>query len=196
MAVKERKNLPEKEGKRIRHASKAHVTGKRVTNKQVAKLEKNKLKEYGWSIQTGSGEIISIEAKSYNTHFFQIRNLNVYHSLSWDGFKFSEVEPMIDFLDFNQKESAAFLEVDPGTISRWRKSPKLIGRLRSKNLLNIDEIIAKGVRIFGGEESLKEWLNTTNYALGDIAPIELLKDPYGVELVEEAIESLSWGSFA
>lgn len=108
---------------------------------------------------------------------------------------YSEVEPMLDFLGYNQKEAATFLEVDPGTISRWKKNKNEIGRLRTKNLMDVDEIIAKGIRIFGNEDRFKEWLDTTNNALGNVKPLALLKDPYGVTQVEEAIDALSWGAY-
>lgn len=63
------------------------------------------------------------------------------------------------------------------------------------NAMNdIDHIITKGIRIFGSEEKFKEWLHTTNQALGDKKPIELLKDPYGIEVVDNAIEAMSWGN--
>lgn len=59
----------------------------------------------------------------------------------------------------------------------------------------VDEIIAKGVRIFGNEVLLKEWLDSTNDALGGSKPVDLLMDPYGVIQVEEAIDALSWGNY-
>lgn len=110
---------------------------------------------------------------------------------------FEEVKPMFRYLGYSQQEVAQVLEVNPSTLSRWDKNEKStpIGKLRSKTLFDIDHIIAKGVRIFGSEDNFKNWLNTTNYALGDVKPIELLKDPYGVELVDNAIEAMSWGNF-
>ncbi len=159
----------------------------KTPNKNASKIQKTQ-----WIIEEG-GETHNVAMESSSTYFFS--KTHAAKAFSGEDFTYKDVEPMIDFFDFNQRESAEFLEVDPATITRWKKNPKTIGRLRSKNLLEIDEIISKGIRIFGNEEALKDWLNTTNYALGDVAPIELLKDPYGVALVEEAIEGLSWGSF-
>jgi putative toxin-antitoxin system antitoxin component (TIGR02293 family) len=110
---------------------------------------------------------------------------------------FEEVKPMFRYLGYSQQEVAEVLEVNPSTLSRWDKNEKSIpiGKLRSKTLFDIDHIIAKGVRIFGSEDNFKHWLNTPNYALGDVKPIELLKDPYGVEVVDNAMEAMSWGNF-
>lgn len=53
----------------------------------------------------------------------------------------------------------------------------------------------EGVRIFGGEKEFRNWLDSANYALGDAKPVEMLKDPYGVEQVDSALESISWGNY-
>lgn len=60
---------------------------------------------------------------------------------------------------------------------------------------DIDETIGKGVSFFGTEEKLKNWLNTSNYALGNKKPKELLKNPYHIETVSNAVEGMSWGNF-
>lgn len=112
-----------------------------------------------------------------------------------DALNYQQILPIIDFFEYKQKDVAQFLDVDSSTISRWKTKGTDIGALRTKAILDVDEIIAKGVRVFGSEDSFKEWLNTTNHALGDQKPIELLKNPYGVEMVEEAIDALSWGVY-
>jgi uncharacterized protein (DUF2384 family) len=50
------------------------------------------------------------------------------------------------------------------------------------------------VKVFGSEKQLKEWLSTVNQALGNQKPIELIKSPYGIELVDNAMEALLWGN--
>ncbi|WP_373516749.1 antitoxin Xre/MbcA/ParS toxin-binding domain-containing protein [Pricia sp.] len=108
---------------------------------------------------------------------------------------YNDILPLIDFLGFRQKDLADFLHVDASTITRWKKNETEIGVLRTKIILDIDEIIAKGIRIFDGEADFKDWLAASNYALGDKRPIELLKDPYGTESVDEALEAISWGAY-
>ncbi|MBW8244225.1 MbcA/ParS/Xre antitoxin family protein [Muricauda oceani] len=112
-------------------------------------------------------------------------------------YNYSDIKPLLSFLGYNQEDSSKLLEANPSTLSRWKNSDKPvdIGKIRSKVILDIDEVIAKGVRLFGGEESFQDWLNTNNYALGDVKPVDLLKDVYSIELVEEAIDAMSWGSY-
>lgn len=110
---------------------------------------------------------------------------------------FQEAKPVFNYLGYSQKEVAEVLEIDTSTISRWNKLQKdeLLGKFQSKAIRHIDEIIAKGIKIFDSEENFKVWLNTPNYGLGEIKPIELLKDPYEIELVDNALEAMSWGNF-
>ena len=106
----------------------------------------------------------------------------------------SELNELINYLGYTKQEVAEMFEVDPSTLSRWQQD-KPIGKLRSKAMYDIDHIIAKGVRLFGSKTILKEWLSTTNYALGDQKPLDLLKDAYGITMVDNAIEAMSWGNF-
>ena len=112
-------------------------------------------------------------------------------------YKYNQIKPLLNFLGYNQGDSSQLLETNASTLSRWKNSDKPvdIGKLRSKVVLDIDEIIAKGVRVFGNEQLFQDWLNTSNYSLGDVKPVDLLKDIYSIELVEDAIDALSWGSY-
>lgn len=109
---------------------------------------------------------------------------------------FYEAKPIFNFLGYSQKEVAEALDLNASTLSRLNKHDKneLLGKLQSKFVSDIDEVIAKGVKFFGSEDNFKNWLNTPNYSLGDIKPVELLKNPYEIEIVENAIEAMSWGN--
>lgn len=112
-------------------------------------------------------------------------------------YQYNQISPLLNFLGYSQSDSSELLETNASTLSRWKNSDKPvdIGKLRSKIILDIDEIISKGVRVFGSEQLFQEWLNTSNHSLGDIKPVDLLKDVYSIELVDDAIDALSWGSY-
>lgn len=110
---------------------------------------------------------------------------------------YHDTQPILKFLEFKQKDVAELLDTNASTISRWKNknTAETLNKLQSKAVLDIDKVLAKGVRIFGSEDQIKEWLKTKNYALGGIEPIHLLKDTYGIEKVEGALDAMSWGSF-
>lgn len=147
-------------------------------------------------IVSATGHVIaSVRVGEGKTHFLSDPAVAAPKQEAYDyELYYKQVEPILQFLDYSQQETAVVFEVNASTLSRWKKEDKSIGRLRSKTMYDIDSVIAKGIRIFGSEDRLKEWLNTTNYALGDKKPVDMLKDPYGVALVNNALEAISWGN--
>ena len=108
---------------------------------------------------------------------------------------FSETKILFDFLDYSQHDVAEVMEVDPSTLFRWKKEDKTLTRILTKIIKDMDKVIAKGVRIFGTEALFSDWLHTSNHALAHKKPADLMRDPYGLELVDQALEAMSWGSF-
>jgi putative toxin-antitoxin system antitoxin component (TIGR02293 family) len=107
---------------------------------------------------------------------------------------FHETSPFFDYLNFTTHDISEVMEVDPSTLFRWKKEDRKLSKSLTKNLLEIDQIIAKGIRIFGSEELLSQWLHTPNASLGDKKPSTLLKNPYQISLVDQALEAISWGN--
>ncbi|PSL04385.1 antitoxin Xre/MbcA/ParS toxin-binding domain-containing protein [Cecembia rubra] len=111
-----------------------------------------------------------------------------------EQFHLSETKELFDYLQFSQAEVAEVLEIDPSTLVRWKKEDKQLSRLLTKTIKDMDKIVAKGIRVFGTEALLQDWLYTTNESLGNQRPIDLMRNPYGVERIEEALEAMSWGN--
>ena len=151
---------------------------------------------HNWKIKGGDTIIEEINTEEKGSYFFDSKEIPSNVAQEPEVLSYSQVEPMLHFFEYNQKEAASFLEVDPATISRWKKTKNEIGKLRTKNMFEIDEIVATGIRIFGSEKNFKTWLFTINHSLGDAKPVELLKNPYGVKQVAEAINALSWGNYS
>lgn len=112
-----------------------------------------------------------------------------------DVISFSETKVLFDFLGYSQHEVAEVMEVDPSTLFRWKKEDKQLTRLLTKTIMDMDKIVAKGVRIFGTEALFSAWLHTSNHALGNKKPAEVMRNPYGLQLVDQALEAMSWGTF-
>lgn len=104
-----------------------------------------------------------------------------------------ETKDLFGFMGYNQADVAELMEVDPSTLVRWKKEDRLLTRLLTKTVMDMDKIIAKGIRIFGSEKLLSDWLQARNHALGDQRPADLMRNPYGLELVDEALDAMSWG---
>lgn len=109
------------------------------------------------------------------------------------GLRVSSIRPLVKWLDLNNSELAEIISVSARTVSRWTSSSR-IGVLPSKTMVKIDELVTRGKEIFGDDESLKQWLDQPNIALNSEAPMELLNKPFGIEMVEDVLESLAYGN--
>lgn len=138
--------------------------------------------------------ILDIQELQY---FFKTRTdmVSEPHPYLDDTMSFSETKVLFDFLDYSQHDVAEVMEVDPSPLFRWKKEDKTLTRLLTKTIKDMDKVIAKGVRIFGTEALFSAWLHTQNHALDHKKPADLMRDPYGLELVDQALEAMSWGSF-
>lgn len=146
-----------------------------------------------WRIIDSSGSVKTVIVDNRNTYFLKLIKANNTDEIQTE-LLYGQIKPIMKYLGYSIQEMADILEVNSSTLSRWKKDDKPIGKMRSKTIYDIDRILSKGIGIFGSEPAFKKWLNTSNYALGDKKPLELLKDPYGIELVENAIEAMSWGN--
>ena len=109
------------------------------------------------------------------------------------GIPSHEIQPLIAYFDFKVPEIAKAASVSASTVSRWERDSS-IGTPGSAQFFRIDEIIRKGVALFGGEPELKQWLTTPNIALGNTTPVNLVLSNPGIDLVDEAIDALGYGN--
>ncbi|MFC3416621.1 antitoxin Xre/MbcA/ParS toxin-binding domain-containing protein [Algoriphagus hitonicola] len=149
-----------------------------------------------WTIAFSDGkkEEISFQSKPY--YFFQesISSFEEPAAVYQFAINFHQTKSIFDYLGFTQQDISEMMEVDPSTLFRWRKEDRKLSKATTKSLFDMDQIIALGVRIFGSEELFSEWLRSKNSSLGDRRPVDLLKNPYGIEQVESVLEGLSWGA--
>lgn len=55
------------------------------------------------------------------------------------------------------------------------------------------EVTNIGMDVFGSMEKYKLWLNTPNFSLGGLKPIELLQDSNGKEMVVSELTRINHG---
>ncbi len=149
-----------------------------------------------WKISFGGQASDTLVTFQQPYHFFNDSPIvaNEPEVLYGEVLDFKDTSVLFDFLEFTQADISELLEVDPSTLFRWKKDEKKLSKVLTKNILDMDKVIAKGIRIFGSEAALAEWLQASNSSLGNQKPATLLKNPYGTELVDQAMEAMSWGA--
>lgn len=95
---------------------------------------------------------------------------------------------------FTESEWAGLLNISTKSLQRYKGSANYRFKpLQSEKIIAMAEVTAAGLDLFGNADKLKEWLNTPNYALGNLKPMDLLTDSYGKELVMEELTRLNYG---
>jgi putative toxin-antitoxin system antitoxin component (TIGR02293 family) len=142
-------------------------------------------KQKSYPVQTGFGYFIPSLKKA--------ENLGQVNELVEAGLPSREIQAIIEYLDLNIPEIARAAAVSPSTVSRWKRESS-IGVPGSNQFFRIDEVIRKGVELFGGLEEFKYWMHKPNMALGNAVPAKLITSLIGVEMVDEALDALHYGN--
>lgn len=109
-----------------------------------------------------------------------------------NGIPSSEIEFLVDYLELNVPEIAKAADVSTSTVSRWKTNSR-IGKSGAAQFFKIDEVVKKGVDVFGNLTDFKRWLNSPNMALGNVTPISLITSPIGVDRVDASLDALIYG---
>lgn len=101
-----------------------------------------------------------------------------------------------DYTPFSDSDWASFLDISTKSLQRYKSAPKYHFKpIHSEKIIEMAEVTKVGLDTFGSNEKLKLWLQTPNYSLGNLKPIELLRDSYGKELVLAELTRISHGIF-
>ncbi len=75
----------------------------------------------------------------------------------------------------------------------YKQSDKKFKPTQSEKIIEMAEVTNIGLDVFGDMDKFKLWLNTANYALGNLKPMELLYDSYGKDLVIGELTRINYG---
>jgi putative toxin-antitoxin system antitoxin component (TIGR02293 family) len=97
---------------------------------------------------------------------------------------------------FNEEDWASFLGISTKSLQRNKVKEDFIFKpLQSEKIFELAEVTSLGNAVFDTEAQFYLWLNTPSFALGNLQPIELLKDSYGKEMVVNELNKIDQGIF-
>jgi putative toxin-antitoxin system antitoxin component (TIGR02293 family) len=97
---------------------------------------------------------------------------------------------------FNEEDWASFLGISTKSLQRNKAKEDFIFKpLQSEKIFELAEVTSLGNAVFDTEAQFYLWLNTPSFALGNLQPIELLKDSYGKEMVVNELNKIDQGIF-
>lgn len=110
------------------------------------------------------------------------------------GIPYSLFDLIQDYAPFSENDWADFLDISTKSLHRYKTAADhSFKAIHSEKIIEMAEVTQVGLDVFGNMDKLKLWLNTPNYALGSLKPIELLKDSYGKELVISELTRINHG---
>lgn len=96
---------------------------------------------------------------------------------------------------FSDNDWAQFLGLSTKSMQRYRNDNRTFKSIQSEKIIELAEVTHVGIDIFRDMDKFKLWLNTPNFALGKLKPIELLQDSYGKEMVISELVRIDHGIF-
>ncbi|QMU28062.1 type II RES/Xre toxin-antitoxin system antitoxin [Adhaeribacter radiodurans] len=112
------------------------------------------------------------------------------------GVHFNLFQEFAADVPFSQAEWSQFLHLSEKTLQRYKKEESTFDPLQSERILEIIHLFKKGITVFGDKENFNTWLTTSNVALGNIKPKDLLDSSFGIHLLQDELIRIEFGVFA
>lgn len=100
------------------------------------------------------------------------------------------------YVPFSENEWAGFLDISTKSLQRYKTAGNFNFKpIHSEKIIEMAEVTRAGLEVFGDVDKLKRWLDTPNFALGNLKPVELVRDSYGKDMVVSELIRISHGIF-
>jgi putative toxin-antitoxin system antitoxin component (TIGR02293 family) len=96
------------------------------------------------------------------------------------------------YLSFSMNQIAELLPITERTLQRYTRSQHF-NRAVSEQILQIAEVVAKGIEVFEDKNNFLTWMQQPNVALGNRPPVSLLSSRFGTEMVLDELGRIEHG---
>jgi putative toxin-antitoxin system antitoxin component (TIGR02293 family) len=134
--------------------------------------------------------------KHFTYRDFLSNRMLLVHSIR-EGLPYKLFDLIREVTPFTEDDWADFLDLSSKSLQRYKsKSQFKFKPIHSEKIIELAEVTQLGLEVFGDMEKFKLWLQTPNFSLGSLKPIELMKDSYGKDLVIGELTRIDHGIFA
>jgi|GEM_PF-3664489 len=103
---------------------------------------------------------------------------------------------LLDHLPLTEARWASILDVSIKSLRRYTEGDHTFKSIHSEKLIEMTEVTLQGIETFGSSDKFHLWLHTPSRVFRNIAPVELLADSYGKDLVLAELVRIDHGIFA
>lgn len=151
-------------------------------NKEILKFLKSSIH---------SDSLISIKGDLTYSDFLSDKMLII--SAIRVGIPYSLFDLIKVYTPFSERDWANILDISTKTLHRYKQASTSFKSSSSEKIIELSEVTKVGMEVFEDMDQFKLWLDTPNFSLGSLKPIELLKDSYGKELVIGELTRINYG---
>lgn len=161
----------------------------------TSKLDKaiSSIVKHSSIVKQSSVDRKSLSSKNAITYADFLSNKMLMILVIREGVPYSLFNLIQDFTPFSEESWANILDISTKTLDRYKQTGKRFKSIQSEKIIEMAEVTHVGLDVLGSMDKFKLWLETPNYALGSLKPIELLKDSYGKELVISELTRINYG---
>jgi putative toxin-antitoxin system antitoxin component (TIGR02293 family) len=94
---------------------------------------------------------------------------------------------------FNETDWASLLGISTKSLQRYRHSEKKFKPVLSEKIIEMAEVTQLGLEVFGDMNKFRLWLETPNFSVGNMKPIDLLANSYGKEMITGELTRINYG---
>ena len=112
-----------------------------------------------------------------------------------DGLPIAELDALQASLDVPMESLATKLGISKATLHRR----KLEGKLwpdESDRVVRYARLMGQAVKVFGGLENAREWLNCPQFGLGGAVPLDYAETEIGAREVENLLGRIEYGVYS
>lgn len=162
----------------------------------IQSLEKGLDKEIRSFFKKHKSELnVDVRVSDLTFEYFLEQKLLIIFTIN-KGLPYEIFELIQELCEFEDEEWAHMLDISTKSLSRYKDARKYPKRAHSEKIIEVAEVVLFGVEVFGNIGKLRSWLQRPNFVLGGEAPMQLLSDSYGKELVMEELVRIEYGLFA
>jgi putative toxin-antitoxin system antitoxin component (TIGR02293 family) len=136
---------------------------------------------------------LAIKVNSYSDLFNNKRAIIL---LINEGVPYSLFRMIKESSPFSENDWSALLKISLKSLQRYRQTEQQFKPSQSEKIIEVAEVTQKGLDTFGSISKFKLWLETPNFSLGNVKPLELLTDSYGKEMVISELTRIDHGILA
>jgi len=115
--------------------------------------------------------------------------------LGKQGITKDAVSHLAKYLSISLKQISNLIPITERTLQRYTLKTHL-NKSTSEQILQITEVIVKGIDVFGDKKEFLLWLNQPNKALLNKKPFKFLDSRFGIELIFDELGRIEHGIYS